>query len=257
MIVRPAWFSGFVRGVAPPQKQPWPFSILFKTVVLFMTWGIVVSAVSGLIEAVFPKFGSDNFYMILHTALLDALCVFFMVRFLHRQGSGWRELGFQVPDGKVGREIGVGLAAYVGFLPVFFLVLIAVFFFASLMAYEPPPHPLVNVFLEEEKRQPLLVMFSVLLGTVIGPIFEEIFFRGFCYPVLRGRIGKFWAMTASSIFFAATHRSGFAFWPIFVLGMGLAYLYESRKSLISPIVMHITHNTLFILYFFLVKQVIS
>ncbi|HOW88594.1 MAG TPA: CPBP family intramembrane metalloprotease, partial [Candidatus Omnitrophota bacterium] len=66
-----------------------------------------------------------------------------------------------------------------------------------------------------------------------------------------------WGMTLSAAFFAGIHHSGFVFWPVFILGIALAYLYDKRNSLIAPIVLHITHNTLFIAYFFLIKQIIS
>ena len=151
----------------------------------------------------------------------------------------------------------IGWTGYLGVLPIFALVLAVLLFLANLVRYEPPPHPLVNVFIEEEKRLPFLVAFSAFLGAVIGPVFEEVFFRGFCYPILKGKVGKVWAMVISAAFFASIHHTGFVFWPIFVLGLALAYLYESRRSLLAPITLHVTHNTLFISYFFLVKQMIS
>lgn len=256
LLLKPGWRQKFIRNM-PLQAKPWPFSILFKVVLLYIVWGFLISVVMGAVHAMFPKFASGNFYMIVHTSLVNALAIFFIFRFLKREGSDWRELGLRVPEGGVAREAGVGLLGYLGVLPLFVLSLMVLLLIAHLMAYEPPPHPLVNVFLEEEKRQPMLFMFSVFLGMVIGPIFEEIFFRGFCYPVLKGKVGKFWAVVVTSAVFAGIHNSGFAFWPIFILGVALTCLYEARKTLVSPIVMHIFHNTVFISYFFLVKKMIT
>lgn len=256
-LMRPAWRSKFTSGAPPPQTRSWPFSLLFKTVLLFMVWGILLSFVLGFASAFLPRSGTENLFMILHTFILDVLCVFFMVRFLGQQGSSWRELGFRAPEKGVMHEVKAGFLAYLGVLPVFFIVLIVLIAIVNLMGVTPPPHPLVNVFIEEEKRQPLLVIFSAFLGMVIGPVIEEVFFRGFCYPILKERIGRFWAMAVSSAFFAGIHHSGFVFWPVFVLGFALAYLYDARKNLISPIVLHITHNTVFICYFFLIKQVMG
>ncbi|OQA56672.1 MAG: CAAX amino terminal protease self- immunity [Candidatus Omnitrophica bacterium ADurb.Bin277] len=255
--VRPGFRKRFLGGTEPPASRGWPFSILFKTIILFVAWGIALSFVMGIVEAIFPAPGLANLYMVFHTFLLDILCVLFMVRFVKQQGSSWRELGFNVPGGKKLREVMIGVTGYFGVLPVFVLVLVTLLFAANLFHYEPPPHPLVNVFIEEERRFPFLVVFSVLLGAVIGPIFEEIFFRGFCYPILRGKVGKFWAVVLSSAFFASIHHTGFVFWPIFVLGVALALLYESRRSLVAPITLHIVHNSLFIGYFFLLKQIIG
>ena len=62
------------------------------------------------------------------------------------------------------------------------------------------------------------------------------------------------AMAVSSAVFAAVHNSGFAFVPVFFLGMVLAYVYDRRGSLVSCCVLHVTHNTLFLGYFFLMKN---
>jgi membrane protease YdiL (CAAX protease family) len=112
----------------------------------------------------------------------------------------------------------------------------------------------VNVLLEEEQRSPWIVVYSVLLATFIAPILEEIFFRGFCYPIFKKKWGKNAGMIITSSFFAIIHNNTFAFWPIFVLGMALAYMYEKRRSLIAPMTLHLIHNTIFIGYFFLAKQ---
>ena len=63
-------------------------------------------------------------------------------------------------------------------------------------------------------------------------------------------------MVLSSVFFAVIHYNQFAFLPIFILGLSLAYLYEKRGSLLAPIALHIIHNTIFIGYFFLAKQIV-
>jgi len=88
---------------------------------------------------------------------------------------------------------------------------------------------------------------------VVGPIVEEIFFRGFLYPALRRYWGFVGAMIASSILFAGVHANIFSFFPIFFLGVVLTYLYEKRQSLIPCMALHVFHNTVFIVYFFLIR----
>ena len=56
-------------------------------------------------------------------------------------------------------------------------------------------------------------------------------------------------LTAS--FFSLIHQNAFAFLPVFILGMGLGYLYEKRGTLVPSIMLHVVHNTVFIGYFFL------
>lgn len=256
LLWKPSLRERFTSALSPPQSQGWPFSILFKVTLLFVLWGVLLSLLMGMVRAIFPQCISDNFFMVLHTLLLDLIALYFMIKFLKQKGSRWQELGFQVPPGGVLREIGVGVMGYLGALPFFAGVVVLLLAVSSLIHCEPPSHPLVDVFLEEDHTS-FLLLISFLLGAVIGPIFEEIFFRGFCYPIFRNKWGKFWAAGLSAAFFAGIHHSGFMFLPIFVLGVALAYLYEKRKSLIAPITFHIIHNTLFITYFFLVKQILG
>jgi len=125
----------------------------------------------------------------------------------------------------------------------------------QMLSYEPPPHPLVEVFLAEE-RSPGTIAYSLFLACVAGPLFEEIFFRGFCYPAFKKRWGTGWALVLSAAFFSAIHQNLFAFLPVFILGLGLGYLYEKRGTLVPSIALHVIHNTVFIAYFFLAKEVL-
>ena len=104
---------------------------------------------------------------------------------------------------------------------------------------------------------PLLIYYSLFLAALFGPIFEEIFFRGFCYPILKRRIGVPLSMVTTAAFFALIHENSFAFLTIFVLGLGLVYLYEKRGSLVAPLTMHITHNVVFLSYFFFTKEILK
>ncbi|TMR69787.1 CPBP family intramembrane glutamic endopeptidase, partial [Streptococcus pseudopneumoniae] len=139
---------------------------------------------------------------------------------------------------------------------LFFGTLICLILLAEILTYEPEPHPLVGIFLEEEKRSQWLVFYPIFLAAILGPFCEEIFFRGFCYPIFRKKWGVGWGMVLSSLLFALIHYNDFAFLPIFILGMGLAFIYEKRKCLIASITLHVVHNSLFIAYFFTAKQLL-
>ena len=101
-----------------------------------------------------------------------------------------------------------------------------------------------------------MVLYSIFLATFLGPVFEEIFFRGFCYPILKKQFGIKTAMVLTAVFFALIHENTFSFWPIFLLGLALVYLFEKRGSLLAPMALHIVHNSLFIAYFFFAKNLI-
>ena len=88
---------------------------------------------------------------------------------------------------------------------------------------------------------PLLVLVVFVL-LILVPVSEEMLFRGIAYVALRDRFGKIGGLLLSAIFFASLHGLVFHFVPLFLLGLGLAYLYERTHSLIPCIVAHFLIN---------------
>ncbi len=82
----------------------------------------------------------------------------------------------------------------------------------------------------------------ILTGSTIGPGVEELYFRGILYTFLR-KIGLFLAMTLTTLIFALFHFSGGAI-PLIPLVGGLVFAlsFEGSKSLITPMVIHVTGN---------------
>lgn len=254
-ITKPVWRKGLAYAWEP-QTTPWSYVMIYKVVVLF----IVFSFGIGLILAFLRHLGGDassNFFILLHTTIMDVMCFFFVKKVVLESGGNLRDLGFRVPERQPLREVFFAWGSYISILPIFGILLMVLLAIANLLHYEPPSHPLVSVFLEEDMRAKPLIIYSIFLAVVAGPIFEEIFFRGFFYSVLRSKLGVRWAMVVTSAFFALIHENTFAFWPIFALGMVLAYIYEKRGSLLTPIVLHITHNAIFIYYFFVAKDIVG
>jgi membrane protease YdiL (CAAX protease family) len=253
-IFRPRWRERLRSAHGPPEAHGWSIRTIFKIIVLFMAAALALSLVLAFVKTlIFPEV-SPNLLILVHTTIADILCISLVVYFVHHLGGRWQDLGFK--GGSVWREVGVGLTAYVGILPLFLLVLVALVVGAHLFSYEPPPHALVEVFLEEEARAPGLIVYSIFLACVVGPFLEEVFFRGFCYPAFKKRWGRGRALVLSAAFFGIIHQNIFAFVPIFVLGLILAYLYERSGSLVPSIALHVVHNSVFIGYFFLVREVL-
>ena len=253
-VTRPHWRNRVEALRGPPPAKPWGVGTIFKVLLLFISGALILGFLLALFRARFFPQVSLNLLPLIHTTISDLLCVGFVIYFIRRLGGNWRDLGFRGVEWL--KDFAVGLAGYLAILPPFILVLILAAVLAYVFNYEPPPHPLVEIFLEEEKRSSGIVAYSIFLATVAGPLFEEIFFRGFCYPAFKKRWGKVRALVLSAAFFALIHQNTFAFFPIFVLGLGLGYLYEKRGTLVPSIALHVVHNSVFIAYFFLAKQVL-
>lgn len=253
-LMRSEWRSRLRVTESPPSAEHWGLGTIFKVVLLFLSVAFGLGIALSFVKSQFFPWIGTNLLSLIHTTIADLLCVGFIVYFLRLRGGSWRDLG--LGKIRVWEDLGIGIAGYAAILPLFFLVLAGVALLAFLFSYEPPPHPLVGIFLEEEKRSPATVAYSIFLACVAGPLLEEIFFRGFCYPAFKKRWGKVWALSLSAAFFALIHENLFAFLPIFVLGLGLGYLYEKRGTLLPSITLHVIHNSVFIAYFFLVKKVL-
>ena len=102
----------------------------------------------------------------------------------------------------------------------------------------PPPVP------EEIRLEGPAIIGSFAIVVLWGPLAEEVFFRGFIFPGLIGRLGITGAAVASSLVFAVAHPDLGVIVPIFVTGMLLAWLYQKTGSLWSCLVAHGLQNAL-------------
>ena len=92
----------------------------------------------------------------------------------------------------------------------------------------------------------------LLVGGLLSPVAEEIFFRGIVYGFLRRR-GIILAILGSTILFSLVHAvfTGVSFVQV-IGGLVFAIAYELEKNLMVPITIHVLGNmALFVLSFML------
>lgn len=99
------------------------------------------------------------------------------------------------------------------------------------------------------KELPDLVV--ILLVVIVGPIMEEVIFRGFLNKILF----KHWRLVGiifSSLLFGAAHvPTNLPSWLIYAGGAFVfAYLYEKTDDLAYPIILHILNNAIASLNYF-------
>jgi membrane protease YdiL (CAAX protease family) len=89
---------------------------------------------------------------------------------------------------------------------------------------DPPQKDLMD-FIRSVKG---VAPFAAVFGTIalLGPVFEEVFFRGFLLPVMRRRVSPAAAILISGALFGAVHLQAMAFPLLALLGslLGLAFL---------------------------------
>jgi hypothetical protein len=94
-----------------------------------------------------------------------------------------------------------------------------------------------------------------VFGITFAPLLEELFFRGFLYPVLARRFGLVMAVLLTAAAFSLIHapQLGRAWGPvlvIFIVGLALTIARALSKSVAASLIMHMAYNgTLSVLLF--------
>jgi uncharacterized protein len=102
---------------------------------------------------------------------------------------------------------------------------------------------------------PLEAWVVSFFGISIAPLVEELFFRGFLYPVLVRRLGIVFAVVLTSAGFGLIHspQLGHAWGPVlvvFLVGLALTITRALAKSVAASVLIHIAYNgTLSVLIF--------
>ena len=86
-----------------------------------------------------------------------------------------------------------------------------------------------------------------ILSITLAPLMEELFFRGFLYPVLARRIGLPLAVFLTALGFALLHGSQLKFsWGpvlvIFLVGLVLTMVRAKTNSVAAGVLIHMAYN---------------
>jgi uncharacterized protein len=99
----------------------------------------------------------------------------------------------------------------------------------------------VRDLLVHEQVFPLIL----LVIAVIPAVVEEFFFRRIIFSYLFQTSRSFWTPAIlSALFFAGMHNHFLSFFPIFLLGLALAFAYYTTNNIWTPIVLHALYNGL-------------
>jgi uncharacterized protein len=101
--------------------------------------------------------------------------------------------------------------------------------------------------------RPLDAYLVAVFAVTLGPLMEELFFRGFLYPVLARRMGAVWAVILTALPFGLIHYKQYgdawsAVLVIFLVGVVLTTVRAVSKSVGASFLVHVGYNgTLMIL----------
>ena len=220
---------------------PWTLRDVLLAAALFVPVGVGGSFGLGFALARLSAVGSDIQAVIVGSALLPASLVagawFFGMR---RHGVSWASLGFR------GATLGSltllpMIALAVGLTATGLYALLADALGADMLVPEQNLDKLRE--LDGIARLPTFAVVGLL-----APFGEEVFFRGFLLAALVPVIGGLRGALVSAAIFSAAHLNVSTLFPIFVMGMLLAWLYLRTGSILPSFVAHAGQNLLALVF---------
>jgi membrane protease YdiL (CAAX protease family) len=87
----------------------------------------------------------------------------------------------------------------------------------------------------------------VLVVACVGPLVEELFFRGALYGALRRRYSLVGASVAVAVCFVVGHLDVYAWLPLAAVSIAMTHLRAMTGSLLPPLATHMTFNAVTVL----------
>lgn len=233
--------------VPPPgENPPWSFReiVLLTALAVFLVaffQGIAIGVAHGLHPQVKATELARNARIVLppqvlaYLALLAGMIALLRARGLHF----WRSVRWNWPG-----------ARWLGFLLTGILMAFAIQAASRLLPL-PKQLPIQDFFADTTSAY-LLALF----GVTLAPLMEELYFRGFLYPVLARRLGVPLSVFITAFLFAAIHASqlGQAWAPLLLLlfvGLALTLARVYTGSVATSFLLHVGYNlTLFTVMYF-------
>ena len=93
---------------------------------------------------------------------------------------------------------------------------------------------------------PSVAYLTAAFAVSLGPLMEELFFRGFLYPVIARRLGAVWGILLTALPFGLIHFFQYRSWGavliIFLVGVVLTTVRAVTKSVASSFLAHVGYN---------------
>ncbi len=157
---------------------------------------------------------------------------------LHKRKGRFRDLGIRYYS--IGKTLWYTL---ISLIAIFAISFIYVFVMNSVFGIEAPASKIEILV----KNRSISNNILLIVVSFIGPVIEEVFFRGFLYSAFKKNWGVLPALFLSSVLFSIVHLQLYSFVPLMIIGWLLAYIFEKTKSLFPAIFLHGVYNLILIL----------
>jgi len=159
--------------------------------------------------------------------------------FLWQHDLSWSE-GFGFRDPKLIQALGRAVLTVAFLLPVLWVLQTVAVLALTRLGWPPDDQAAIKLF--ENAHSWWGRWYMGLFAVVLAPVAEEFIFRGMLYPFIKQLGFPRLAWVGVSALFALIHFDAAIFIPLFVLAMGLTWLYETTGNLLAPIAAHAVFN---------------
>ncbi|KAA6351586.1 hypothetical protein EZS27_001109 [termite gut metagenome] len=204
----------------------------FKIILIFLAIQLLVAFIAMLPAKILPCFGQENantWIILLSMLASDILMLVYLYKggyINKREKQTWSLISTKF----------LVIAVLITF-PVIFLL----DYLLSLLAWLP------NI-MEQEFDRLLSNWFGIVLIALLGPVFEEILFRGAITKVLLKHYSPTKAIIISALIFGIIHWNPVQIVGGGLLGLLLAWIYYKTGSLLPGILIHIINNSLSVFF---------
>ena len=232
-------------AVSGPQTRPDLMALpemLAGTIIMLLFGATLVARwfVPQSAEPSAEKMASLNEVLLLNMANLAVPAIVIVVLLIAR--GGHLQSVFGLHKMSLGRVIGYGFCLAVLAIPLTYAAKIITI---QVTGSQEAPQALVQKYHAAIEGNDLgLIGLIVLSACVVAPLSEELLFRGTFYPLLTRGFGRFFAAIVSALFFAFVHDTYTDVPGLAILALCFTLAYEVTGSLLVPIVMHATFNSM-------------
>ena len=149
------------------------------------------------------------------------------------------------------------LPLFIRYLPIIWIVSFA---WAGLLTFLQsrgfieafPPQELIKLF--TAGGDPTAITLLVICAVVLAPLVEETIFRGGIYRFLKSQTTLLPAQILSGAVFALMHANLMSFFPLVVVGILLARVYERSGNILVPMCFHACFNGFSLLMLYIMSH---
>jgi len=229
--------------IPPPERKPfWGYSDLALFIGLLIASGVISLGVVGAIVSIFHLSGRDRELAALAIQSLLYLLAFTSLAMLFRveyQRPFWRSMGW------IAFSLPPAIIVLCGLLTAFGVAVLSVVIRT----------PATNNRITEMLQDPRAVVVVAIFGLTLGPLAEELIFRGFLQPLLVRSLGGVLGVFAAAVPFGLLHFQEYGnSWRhallIALAGAAFGWMRYRTGSTKSSTLMHASYNAMeFIAYF--------